>query len=214
MKEIFEKVKNDTEKHFLDARGSHDWDHTQRVLKLCVHIGEKEKADLDILKLAAILHDIGREHECQSSGKVCHAEIGANIARNKLQEYGLDKDNIEKIVHCIECHRFRDNKIPQSLEAKILFDSDKLDAIGAVGIGRAFLFSGEVGAKLHNDKNVDIFKTEAYSKEDTAYREYVVKLRNIKDKILTQEGKRIAQERHDFMVEFFDRLCREIDGEL
>jgi uncharacterized protein len=120
---------------------------------------------------------------------------------------------IEKIIHCIETNRFRGNKKLKTKEAKVLFDADKLDAIGAIGIGRAFLFAGEIGAKLH-DKNVDIKKTKEYTKNDTAYREYLVKLRKIKDRMFTKEGKRIAKERHKFMVNFFNRLNKEVEGKL
>jgi uncharacterized protein len=86
-----------------------------------------------------------------------------------------------------------------------------LDSIGAVGIGRAFLFAGEVGARLHN-KEADIAKTKPYTREDTAFREFVVKLGRIKDRIHTAEGRRIAAERHRFMAAFFDRLHKETDG--
>ena len=82
-----------------------------------------------------------------------------------------------------------------------------------MGIGRAFLFAGEVGAKLHNS-DIDVEKTKAYTREDTAYREFVVKLRKIKEKMLTREGKRIAKERHDYMVKFFERLDREVKGDI
>ena len=116
-------------------------------------------------------------------------------------------------MHCIECHRFRKNKPPISIEAKILFDADKLDSIGAIGIGRAFSFAGGVGARLHI-KDIDITKTKEYSVDDCAYREFLVKLIKLKDRMLTKEGKRIAKERHNFMVEFFDRLNKEVDGEL
>ena len=199
--------------YFTNAKGSHDWDHTERVYNLCMHIGEKENADLEILKLAAILHDIGRKYQDKTNGKVCHAEKGALLAGELLEKYEVDKERIEKIVHCIECHRFRGDKIPESKEAKVLYDADKLDSIGAVGIGRAFLFAGEVGAHLHNI-GVDVEKTEPYTKEDTAYREFVVKLRKVKDRMLTEEGKRIAEERHRFMDEYFDRLNKEIEGDL
>jgi uncharacterized protein len=94
-----------------------------------------------------------------------------------------------------------------------LFDADKLDSIGAVGIGRAFLFAGEVGARLHN-KDSDISKTKPYTREDTAFREYMVKLRWVRDRMFTKEGKRIAAERHKYMVDFFHRLDKETDGEL
>ncbi len=199
-------------KRILDGRNkSHGWDHTERVYRLCMRIGKKENADLKILALAALLHDIGRECEKRSGGKVCHAEKSAFLARKILRKYGIDEETIEKVVHCIESHRFRGKKVPKSKEAKILFDADKLDSIGAVGIGRAFLFAGEVGAKLHN-KDVDISKTKSYTEEDTAYREYMVKLRKVKDRMLTPEGKRLAEGRHRFMEEFFERLHKEVEG--
>ena len=209
--DVFSQIQEEVVKHFLNAKGSHDWEHTERVHNLCIRIGKKENADLEILKYAAVLHDIGRNHQDESNGEICHAEKGTMLARKLLEKYDIDHKKIENIVHCIESHRFRGRITPQSIEAKVLFDADKLDSIGAVGIGRAFLFAGEVGAKLH-DKDVDLENTKPYTKEDTAYREFKVKLRKIKDRMLTVEGKKIAERRHRFMVNFFDRLNKEVDG--
>jgi uncharacterized protein len=211
--DLFLQIQEEARKHFLNTKGSHDWEHTERVLNLCLRIGKKENADLEILKYAAVLHDIGRAHQDESYGAICHAEKGATLARTLLKKYDVNFEKIERIVHCIESHRFRGKIIPQSLEAKILFDADKLDSIGAVGIGRAFLFAGEVGAKLHN-KDIDVEHTKPYTKEDTAYREFIVKLRKVKDRMLTLEGKKIARQRHQFMVNFFNTLNQEIDGSL
>ena len=208
---LLAQIKEEAKFYFKDAKGSHDWEHTERVYNLCMHIGKEEKADMEILKLAAILHDIGREYQDKTNGRVCHAEKGALLARELLGKHAMDKERIDKVIHCIECHRFRGDRIPQSKEARVLYDADKLDSIGAVGIGRAFLFAGEVGAQLHNI-GVDVEKTEPYTKEDTAYREFMFKLKKVKDKMLTEEGKRIAEERHAFMEEFFDRLNKEING--
>jgi uncharacterized protein len=97
------------------------------------------------------------------------------------------------------------------LEARTLFDADKLDSIGAIGIGRAFLFAGEVGAKLHNPE-MDLHNTQPYTEQDTGYREFKLKLSKIKDRMLTVEGRRLARERHAFMEEFFERLQQEWDG--
>lgn len=210
---LFNQIQREARLFFHDSRGSHDWDHTERVLQLCLRIGPKEKADLGILKLAAVLHDIGRSEEDRTNGKVCHSEAGAALARTILGAHGVPEDAITRVAHCIETHRFRKKAVPATKEAKVLFDADKLDSIGAVGIGRAFLFAGEVGARLHN-KDRDISKTLPYTKEDTAFREYMVKLRWVKNRIFTKEGRRIARERHEFMVEFFDRLDRETDGAL
>ena len=198
---------------FRGAHGSHDWDHTERVLLLAMRIGKKEKADLTVVRLAAILHDIGRAEEDRTNGRVCHSRRGAELAREILARHGVGRRTAARVVHCILTHRFRRKAAPKTLEARVLYDADKLDSIGAVGIGRAFLFAGEVGARLHN-KGVDIAKTKAYTREDTAFREFVVKLGRIKDRIHTSEGRRIAAERHRFMVAFFDRLHKETDGVL
>jgi uncharacterized protein len=207
------QIREEAGAFFRNARGSHDWDHTERVYRLCLRIGRREKADLGVLKLAALLHDIGREEEDRSNGKVCHGRSGAALAKGILERHGLDPAAVRAVVHCIRTHRFRKRAVPKTLEARILFDADKLDSIGAIGVGRAFLFAGEIGSRLH-DKAIDVRKTKPYTREDTAYREYLVKLGRIKDRMTTREGKRIAAERHRFMAAFFDRLNKETDGTL
>ena len=92
-----------------------------------------------------------------------------------------------------------------------MFDADKLDGIGAIGIGRAFVFAGENNARVH-DPNIQVEKTHSYTKEDTAYREYLVKLSKIKNRIITQSAKKIAAERHQFMVDFFNKINDECLG--
>jgi uncharacterized protein len=169
-------------------------------------------ADLEVLSGAALLHDIGRQFETEKQGGVCHAEKGAELAGDILQKLGFPEPFIENVSHCIETHRYRGDKAPSTLEAKILFDADKLDSIGAVGIGRAFLFAGQTGARLHNEGDVDILACKPYSTEDTAYREFKFKMSKVKDRMLTPEGRRLADERHDFMELFFQRLEREIKG--
>lgn len=208
---LFEKIKKRVKKILESGKNSHNWEHTERVYNLALKIAKKEKADLEIVKYAAILHDIARAEEDKKNGKICHAEKGAKKALKLLKKCKFHPDKIKKIVHCIESHRFRGNKKPATKEAKVLFDADKLDAIGAVGIGRAFLFAGEVGAKLHN-RGVNIKKTKPYTEEDTAYREYMVKLRKIKNKMQTKTGRKIAVKRHKFMVDFFNRLNKEVKG--
>lgn len=211
---IFSQLEKAAKKLLKNCKGCHGFDHTERVLSLCIKIGKKEKADMKVLIPAALLHDIGRELEDMSEGKICHAQKGAELAENILKKHKIEGSEIKKIKHCISSHRFRGKNIPKSKEAKILFDADKLDSIGAVGIGRAFLFAGEIGANLQNSKNIKIEKTKPYTKEDTAYREFIVKLNKIKSRMLTKEGKKIATERHEFMVEFFKRFQKEIEGKL
>lgn len=211
MQDTIESIRDFALAHFADAKYSHGWEHTERVYRLCMHIGRVEGANLEVLAIAAFLHDVGRSIQDKSKGKLCHAEVGAKIAADILGRYPIPEDKRENIVHCIQAHRYRNSHHPETLEAKVLFDADKLDAIGAVGIARAYLFAGEVGAMLHNP-DMDPNEAKPYSKDDTGYREYTVKLSKIKDKMLTQEGRHMAQERHAFMESFFDRLTKEHEG--
>lgn len=210
--EITDRLRAISHEYCISEGGCHGPDHTERVHDLAMHIGRIMHARLDILSAAALLHDIGRRHEMEERGGICHAEKGAELAEGILLGLGLPGETIAAIIHCIETHRYRNNKAPESLEATILYDADKIDSIGAIGIGRAFLFAGQVGARLHN-RNSDITNTSSYSVEDTAYREFQVKLRKVRDKMLTPEGRRIANERHEFMEIFFKRLEREINGD-
>jgi uncharacterized protein len=209
--DTIDKVREIAKDAHSESLGSHDWEHTERVCALAIRIAEKEGADPFVVRLAALLHDIARSEEDESGGKIDHAEKGALAARSILGKLGVNKEIAASVFHCIETHRFRNEKQPETIEAKVLFDADKLDSIGAVGIGRAFLFAGEIGARLHNSE-VDYTSTDAYTVEDTAYREYMVKLRFIKERMLTKEGLRLASERNDYMVGFFDRIEKEING--
>lgn len=210
--ELTERLRAISHGYCIGEGGCHGPDHTERVHDLAMHIGRMMGAKLDILSAAALLHDIGRRHEMENRGTVCHAAKGAEMAEGILIGLGLPAETISAVVHCIESHRYRNDKVPQTLEAQILYDADKLDSIGAIGIGRAFLFAGQVGARLHNRMS-DITNTTSYSVEDTAYREFRVKLCKVKETMLTPEGCRIAQERHEFMEVFFRRLEREINGD-
>ncbi len=194
------------------ARGSHDWEHTSRVHALCLHIGRAEEADLLVLELASFLHDVGRTAQDEANGGICHAELGAAMALDFLKDRLPAGELLDNVIHCIRTHRFRGDARPESLEARVLFDADKLDAIGAVGIGRAFQFAGEVGATLHNPL-ADPVSTVPYTREDTAYREYRLKLSRVRERMLTREGRRLAEERHAFMERFFERFLEEVKGE-
>jgi len=209
---LTKRLRQMAEPYHDDTGGCHGPDHTERVHKTALYIGRLMGARLDILSAAALLHDIGRKYETRKQGKICHAEKGAELARDILTKLDFAPSLIDEIAHCIEAHRYRGKTAPRTLEAKILYDADKLDSIGAVGIGRAFLFAGQTGARLHNDSDVDILACKPYSKEDTAYREFKFKMSKIKDRMLTPEGKRLAKERHGFMELFFERLEREVKG--
>ena len=191
--------------------GSHGPDHSERVLRTALSIGERMGARLDILAPAALLHDIGRREESASRGRVCHARLGAELAPPLLRDLGYTEEVIEAICHCIRSHRFRGAARPATLEAEILYDADKLDSIGAVGIGRAFLFAGQIGARLHNPE-LELTAAAPYSLEDTAYREFRVKMSRVRTHMQTTVGREMAEQRHAFMQTFFDQLTRETRG--
>jgi uncharacterized protein len=212
---IFPRLVEQAKAILTTVPACHDWDHTLRVLNNARHLARAEQADLAVVEFAAVLHDIARPEELADSGQTCHAELGARKAAHLLRGLGLtDPEFAERVAHCIRAHRFRrrgDEK-PATLEARVVFDADKLDSIGAVGIGRAFHFAGRTGARLHNTE-AEATSSRSYSREDTAYREFLVKLWHIHQHMLTAEGRRVAHQRHAFMVEFFERLCREVQGE-
>lgn len=214
-KKIVKEIEAEAKKFFIGASGCHDWSHVERVLKLALNIGKKEKADLLILSLTCLLHDIGRKAEMKSKGKFCHAEKGAELAVKILEKYKIDEALISNIKHCIISHRYRNQHIPNTIEAKVLFDADKLDSIGAVGIARDFLFAGYLGHALYTGKEKELAKSGknySYKPDDTAILEYEIKLKKIKDKMLTSAGRKIAQERHIFMVSYFKRFWEEVNG--
>ncbi len=209
--ELLEKLQSIAAHHCRREGGSHGPDHSERVLHNAMVLGRKMGARLDILAPAALLHDIGRSRESRTKGGVCHAEEGAAMAKPILQELGYGEEEIRAICHCIRSHRFRGATRPRTLEAEILFDADKLDSIGAIGIGRAFLFAGQIGARLHNAE-IDPADTDSYSSEDTAYREFQVKMSRVRGQMLTPVGREMAERRHEFMELFFAELNREIYG--
>lgn len=218
MQKVIEKIEAEARKFFEGASGCHDWTHVERVRRLALKIARKEKADLFVVEAAALLHDIGRKEEMASQGLFCHAERGGLLARKILQKYVLEKETVESIVHAIEAHRFRENLPPRTLEAKVVYDADKLDSIGAVGIGRDFIFAGHSGSNslyTGNEKKLaKSGKDYSFTKEDSPILEYEIKLKKIKNKMLTREGKRVAKGRHRYMREFFQRFEKEVRGVL
>lgn len=210
-----EKITEEARKFFKGANGCHDWSHVERVTSLALNIGKKEGANLDIVELAAILHDIGRKKEMDTKGKICHAIEGSKLAENILKKYNFKESDIENIKHCIISHRFRNNNKPETIEAKVLFDADKLDSIGVVGLARSFLFSGLFGVSMYTGNEKRLSKTGkdySYTKEDSPIMEYEVKLKKVKGKMLTKTGKKLAKERHKIMVNFVKEFWKEVKG--
>ena len=203
---------------YLDARNRygqlplyhHGFHHVLRDLYRALLIAKTEEGvDYSVLIPSVLLHDIGFcSQDFQSVG---HDVAGARLAQEILEGLGYDEETCRSVSHCIRAHKGK-AETPQTLEAKILFDADKLDSIGAIGIARAFQFAGEVGAKFHNP-DLSPEETRPYTQEDTGYREFKLKLSKVKDRLLTAEGRRMAEERHAFMEKYFERFFQEYEGE-
>jgi len=197
-----------------DADSVHDFDHIKRVLALAERIACAEGADLSIVRTAALLHDWGRA-EAELQG-VDHAAEAAARAREFLSAQPADW--VDAVAHAIAAHRFRTEPEPGTLEARVLFDADKLDAIGAIGIARAFAYGGAHNQRLWAPWDaIDRQQWERQGDDPathTPVHEFVVKLSRLKDRLYTREGQRIAKARHRYMVAFYNRLDAEVRGEM
>ena len=199
----------------LSMPSCHDWDHTLRVRETARKLGEAEHADLILVDYAALLHDIGRLQELKDQGKTCHAALGAAMAVQILEELDiLIPEFIEQVAACVRTHRYRGRTAekPASLEAKVVFDADKLDSLGAIGLARSFHFAGRIGARVHNTDE-EALNSKSYSREDSAYREFLVKLRHLPAAMLTVSGRKIAEKRYQVMLDFFRTLDQECKGD-
>ncbi|MBN1679724.1 MAG: HD domain-containing protein [Anaerolineae bacterium] len=199
-----------------DTDPVHDFDHVLRVLALARRIGRAEGADMAIVETAVLLHDIHRADEDQqahvhNAETVDHALLGAEQAREILGNLNPppDANFIDAVAHAIAAHRFRNQVEPQTLEAQVVFDADKLDAIGAIGVARAYAFGGMNGQRLWGEVPADYPGGGA---NHTPHHEFVYKLTRIQDRMYTNKGRAIARERHNYMVSFFERLAREVQG--
>ncbi|MGQ9674982.1 MAG: HD domain-containing protein [Chloroflexota bacterium] len=209
---ITKEVMGRAKEYFTGARPSHDWSHTERVYQTCLKIGPREGADCFVLGLAALLHDIGREDEYASNGAVCHAEASLAKAREILSGYDLPAGDLENVLHCIAAHRYRGEVAPSTLEARVLSDADKLDALGAIGVARAYLWLGEFGRPLYDEPESSDDVMARLPEDDSLQREWLVKLRYLKDRMHTESARRIAASRHRYMERYLRRLEREVKG--
>jgi len=178
-------------KGFPGMQGSHGLDHVMRVVNLCEVIGHREHADMMVLLPAALFHDIARQIEAESG--IPHEEEGARIAGLYLHSIRFDEKRIEKIQHAIRTHRFRSRNKPQTLEARILSDADKLDAMGAIGIARTFIRAGEHGGEIRDGMD--------HMQE---------KLLNLSGLMYTGTAKKMADDRHRFLCGFLETLAYEM----
>ena len=200
--------------YYHGAESAHDFDHVLRVLALAERLARTEGADMEIVRAAALLHDITRAEEDAGRGGD-HAQTAAARAHTILLARGIAPEQVDAVAHAIAAHRFRGTTAPQTLEAKILFDADKLDSIGAIGVARAYAISGVLNQRLWSESAPDAVATrEQHNANHTAAAEFVVKLSKVRERIFTATARQIAEERHAFMADFFARLEREVRGDL
>lgn len=196
-------------KEMEGASPAHDINHVMRVYNLCLKLAKHELCvDLDVLRTAALLHDVARAREDKDGHvhtlNVDHAVLGAEMSDKILRELGYPEEKIERTKHCISAHRFRGGNPPKTIEAKILSDADKLDVLGATGIARSFTIGGENGQKIYSD-----IPTDEYIKENLAdgrpdgriidpskhasNLEFETKFRHIPDKLYTQKARELPE---------------------
>jgi uncharacterized protein len=172
--------------------GAHGFDHILRVTRLCEMLGAREGADMNVLVPAALFHDIARPLEEETG--IPHEEEGAKMAELYLRSIHHPEDLIPGIAHAIRAHRYRSGINPQTLEARILSDADKLDAMGAVGIARTFLQAGERGGGIAD-----------------AIEHIHEKLLKLQSRMYTESARHIAGQRHAFLESFLAALDGEMD---
>ena len=189
---------------------AHDKEHIYRVMNNALVIAEEEQnVDYDILITACLLHDVGRIDQMRDPS-LCHAAVGSEKARTFLLEQGYPETFAETVADCIRTHRFRKNAPPQTLEARILFDADKLDVVGAMGIARTLAYQGALGAPLYTKLPDGTVSDGTGDVPYSFFREYKFKLENLYDRFYTRKGRELAIQRRPAAEAFYHALYSEV----
>lgn len=196
---------------YSDYDPVHGLDHVMRVLGLALKLGEELGADLEILQAAAWLHDAHGAHPGQGESRLSHEQASAAFAEEVLKAKDWNEARIQAVQHCIRAHRFRGSEQPQSLEAQVLFDADKLDVMGAFGAARTVGYAVQAGQPIYAPVSDHFRKTgEPLAGEPhSAYHEYVFKLRVVRERLFTEPARRMAGERQIVLEAFFEGLAAE-----
>ncbi|MFZ3070478.1 MAG: HD domain-containing protein [Anaerolineaceae bacterium] len=202
---------------YQDADPVHDFEHVLRVYRIAGKIALAEGADMEIVHAAALLHDsVGSAPGGDGNARLEHHLASAEFAGQVLASENWSAERIQAVQHCIRAHRFRhQGERPRTVEAQALFDADKLDVLGAIGVARTIAFAALAGQPAYAEPSERFLRegVEEPGEQHSSYHEYLFKLRKVKDQMFTQTGKAIAQERHAFLVAFYDQLQAECRGE-
>ncbi len=190
---------------------AHDPAHVYRVLFNALDIARFEnRVDYDILIVACLLHDIGRREQFVDPA-LDHAEVGGDKAYRFLTDHGFSDEFAQRVKACIVAHRFRKEARPESVEAKILFDADKLDVAGAMGIARTLLYKGDQNEPLYSlDENGQPLDGGNANEPQSFFKEYKIKLERLYDRFYTERGKNLATERRAAAIAFYEALHKEV----
>tara|TARA_R100001369_G_scaffold69347_3_gene97011 strand:+ start:10612 stop:11268 length:657 start_codon:yes stop_codon:yes gene_type:complete len=196
------------------AEGGHDWFHIQRVFKNTLLIAKDEKVDVLVVSLGALLHDIA---DAKFSGG--DETVGPRMAKDFLISLGVDKKAIEHVVKIIENISFKSSldskKSFESKELQVVQDADRLDAIGAIGIARAFNYGGYKNREIYNPEiapNLQMTKEEYKKSQAPSINHFYEKLLLLKDKMNTESGNKLAEKRHQFMMAYLEQFYKEWNG--
>lgn len=200
-------------KPYFEKGGSHEFSHTQRVFENSLLISHGEKVDIDVVRAAALLHDIARSDE--DCGKIkCHAEEGAIRARKILAEINFPPEKIKRVAHAIEVHRHSKNLKTETKEDEILQDADRLDALGAITVARMFSSGGKMNIPLYAPEIPFDRKSPSYDSYSTIHGFHKKILKITPETFKTKKAREIAKGRYKFVQEFLDRFIKEWEGKL
>lgn len=210
MKEIIDKTVEFVKQKLEGAEAGHDWFHIERVWKLSKKIAQDEDCNQDVVELSALLHDIAdpKFHNGDET-------LALKVSREFLESQNTPKDIIEQVLFVIKNISFKNRgEAPKDLpiELKIVQDADRIDAIGAIGVGRTFNFGGFKNNPMYHPDikpQLNMSKDEYKKSNGTTINHFYEKLLLLKDLMNTEKGKEIAQERHDFMLKFLDQFYKE-----
>lgn len=189
---------------------AHDKEHIYRVLYTALDIaGTEQDVDYDVLICACLLHDIGRQEQFENPS-LNHAEVGADKAFTFLSEHGFSEAFTRRVCDCIRAHRYRKRNPPSSIEAKILFDADKLDVCGAIGIARTLLYKGIVGEPLYSLTPDRTLLDGTNDTEPSFFQEYKYKLESIYDHFFTKRGAALGKERQTAARNYYQNFLSEM----
>lgn len=189
---------------------AHDKEHIYRVLYVALDIAQYEgNVNYDVLIAACLLHDIGREEQ-NADPTVCHALAGGAKAYTFLKSIDWEEARALHVKACVSSHRYRTDRQPHSIEAKIVFDSDKIDATGTIGIARTILFRADGIEPLYRFKPDGSVSDGSADLEPSFFQEYKFKLEKLYDKFYTKRGTEIAAERQYSAVAFYRSMLKEV----